>query len=175
LLLGTINAMYFGANAFLPPFLASSGRGDLVGPALTALNVGQLPASFLLLGLAGRLERRMWPYAAAAGLALASVLGMVFGGGLWILVSTGVLGFAAASGLIFALTLPPLLSDPEHVARTSAAMFTLSYAGAMLVAVVSGAVWDLTGVPAMAFLPIGLCSVVLVGAAFAMRAAQRLV
>jgi len=175
LLLGTINAMYFGANAFLPPFLASTGRGGLVGPALTALNVGQLPASFLLLGFASRLERRMWPYLAAAGLALASLAGIVWGGEFWIPVSTGVLGFSAAAGLILALTLPPLLSDPEHVARTSAAMFTASYSGAMVTAVVSGAAWDLTGVPAMAFLPLGLCALVLVGAALAMRASRRLV
>ena len=38
-----------------------------------------------------------------------------------------------------------------------------------------GAAWDLTGVPAMAFAPIGLCAVVLVGAAVIMRAHGRLV
>jgi CP family cyanate transporter-like MFS transporter len=175
MLLGTINAMYFGANAFLPPLLASRGESAWVGPALTALNVGQLPASFLLLRYAGRLERRMWPYLAVAALDLAGVAGIVFGSGPWLPVWTGIFGFAGAAGLIFGLTLPPLLSDPAHVARTSAAMFTLSYGGAVVVAVLSGAAWDLTGLPAMAFAPIALCGVTLVGAALLMRAHGRLV
>ncbi len=175
LLLGTINAMYFAANAFLPAYLNSTGRAEWTGSALTSLNVGQLPASFLLLGIAGRLERRMWPYFVVAALALAGIVGLVFGGGVWTVVWGAVFGFAGAAGLTLGLTLPPLLSDPGHVARTSAAMFTLSYAGAVVVAVVSGAAWDLTGIPAAAFVPIGACAVVLVGAALTMRAHGRLV
>ena len=49
--------MYFTANAFLPDYLHHLGRADLVSAALTALNVGQIPASLLLLAIAGRLER----------------------------------------------------------------------------------------------------------------------
>jgi MFS transporter, CP family, cyanate transporter len=60
--LGAANAMYFTANAFLPDFLHHLQRPDLVSPALTALNLGQIPASFLLLACAGRLERRAWPF-----------------------------------------------------------------------------------------------------------------
>ena len=55
--LGSVNAMYFSANAFLPDYLHHIGRADLVSAALTALNVGQIPASLLLLAVAGRLER----------------------------------------------------------------------------------------------------------------------
>ena len=167
--------MYFAINAFLPPYLAIEGSGRLVGPALTALNAGQLPASVLLLGVAGRLERRVWPYLAVAGLVLAGIAGMVLGSGYWIPVCTGIFGFSGAAGLTLVLTLPPLLSVPEDVARTSAAMFTISYSGAVVVALASGAVWDLTGVPALAFLPIALCGAVLAGAALLLRAHGRLV
>ena len=71
------------------------------------------------------------------------------------------LGFSDASALILGLTLPPLLCRQEDVARTSAGTFTLSYGGAVVVAVISGAAWDLSGVPALAFLPLAVCAVAL--------------
>lgn len=167
--------MYFGANAFLPAYLASTGRGDQTGMVLTSLNVGQLPASFLLLATASRMERRTWPYVMMALLALASLGGILVSTGPWMILWGAVFGFAGASGLILALTLPPLLSDPEHVARNSAAMFTLSYSGAVVIAVVCGVAWDLSGIPAMAFAPLGLCAVALAGSALLMRARKWLV
>src|SRR5205823_275710 len=72
-----INAIYFSANAFIPIYLTSAGRSDLIGGALSALNFGQLPASLLLLGLAGKLERRVWPYLASGILSLVSIGGLV--------------------------------------------------------------------------------------------------
>src|SRR5262249_42986483 len=61
ILFGSVNSSYFGVNAFLPGHLTAAGRPDLIGAALTAINFGQLPASFLLLAVAGRLELRAWP------------------------------------------------------------------------------------------------------------------
>src|SRR5882757_3728255 len=55
LLLGSVNATYFALNGFLPDYLTHTGRPDLINAALTANNVGQLPASFLLLVSADRL------------------------------------------------------------------------------------------------------------------------
>jgi CP family cyanate transporter-like MFS transporter len=49
------------------------------------------------------------------------------------------------------LALPPLLTDADDVHRLSAAMFTISYACASASAIVGGAVWDATGIPATAF------------------------
>jgi CP family cyanate transporter-like MFS transporter len=40
-------------------------------------------------------------------------------------------------------------------------MFTISYAGAVIVPVISGAIWDLTGAAWTAFVPLGVCSVVI--------------
>ncbi len=62
ILFGSVNSVYFCSNAFLPGHLTEAGRPDLIGSALTALNFGQLPASFVLLAIAGRLERRAWPF-----------------------------------------------------------------------------------------------------------------
>ncbi len=157
LMFGTANAMYFATNAFLPNYLNYTGRPELISGALTSLNVGQLPASFLLLAVAGRLERVAWPYVFSGFVGLLGVVGIVFGTGLWIIASAALLGFSAAWTLILALALPPLLSAPDDVHRTTAAMFTISYTCAVIVPVVSGLLWDHTGIPAIAFLPIGIC------------------
>jgi CP family cyanate transporter-like MFS transporter len=166
LMLGAVNAMYFAANGFLPDYLTSIGRRDLISPTLTAMNVCQLPASFILLAVAGRLEARAWPYVATGLLSFFAIVGMVTTSGVWIVVSAGVLGFAAAAVLILILALPPLLSAPGDVHRTTAAMFTISYSCAVVVPVVSGMAWDLSGIPASAFVPIALCALMLAGLAF---------
>ena len=62
LLLGSVNATYFALNGFLPDYLTHTGRPDLINAALTALNLGQLPASFLLLASADRMVRTVWSY-----------------------------------------------------------------------------------------------------------------
>ncbi|HEY4773498.1 MAG TPA: MFS transporter [Xanthobacteraceae bacterium] len=165
LMLGSVIAMYFAANAFIPDYLHSTGRADLISAALTALNVGQLPASLILLAIAGRLERQVWPYALCGALGLLSALGLAFGSSAIVLASAALLGFACAAVLVLILALPPLLSPPDDVHRTSAAMFTISYTCAVVVPILSGLAWDLTGVPATAFVPIGLCGVLLLALA----------
>jgi CP family cyanate transporter-like MFS transporter len=162
LILGGANATYFGANAFLPGYLTGAGRPELIAPALSALNLGQLPASFLLLAAAGRLERKTWPYIATGLLALAAVIGIVAGAGWITVIAAGVVGFCCATVLILGLALPPLLGAPGDVARISAAMFTISYGLAVIVSVLAGAAWDLSGSPAFAFLPIAVALIPLI-------------
>ncbi|HUH92005.1 MAG TPA: MFS transporter [Casimicrobiaceae bacterium] len=169
-----INAIYFSANAFIPIYLASAGRSDLIGEALAALNFGQIPASLLLLVVAGRLERRAWPYLLSGVLSLLAIIGFVTMVGPATVLWAGLLGFSDASALIVGLTLPPLLCRPEDVARTSAGMFTLSYGGAVAIAIASGAAWDLSRIPVLAFVPIAVCAVGLVAAALALRAKREL-
>ena len=158
---GSVNAIYFASNTFLPGHLAGAGRSDLISGALSALNFGQLPASLLLLPLASRLQRRAWPFAVAGLIALVSVVGVATSSSLWTLWWAGLIGFAATSVLVLVFALPPLLRQPADVAPISAAMMTVSYTLAMLIAVMSGVAWDLTDVPAAAFVPIGLCALLL--------------
>lgn len=162
IMLGTVNAMYFSANAFLPDFLKSIARTDLISPSLTALNVGQLPASFILLAVAGRLERKAWPYVVSGALSIVGVAAIISGNGLLIVTGAALLGFSAAGTLILALALPPLLAPPDDVHRVTAAMFTISYSCAVIVPVISGLIWDLTSNPPLAFLPILACGGVLI-------------
>lgn len=163
-----INAIYFAANAFIPIYLASKGRSDLIGGALLALNLGQIPASVLLLAVATKLERRAWPYVASGLLSLASIGGIVYLTGPGTIACAALLGFSDAAALILGLTLPPHLCQPEDVARTSAGVFTLSYGGAVGIALTCGAAWDLTGAPALAFVPLVLCAISLAAVAVGM-------
>jgi CP family cyanate transporter-like MFS transporter len=162
IMLGAINAVYFTGNAFLPDYLRGNGQGEWISVVLTAWNLGQLPASFVLLAVAGRLERKAWPYMLFGSLSVLATGGMVFGTGLWIVVAAAVQGFAAAGILILVLALPPLLSKPDDVHRVTAAMFTISYSCAVIVPIISGMVWDLTGIASMAFVPLALCGILVV-------------
>jgi len=162
IMLGTINATYFATNAFLPDYLKSNGQSEWISAALSGLNAGQVPASFLLLTIAGRLERKAWPYVACGLLCVISTGGIVFGSGAWIVAAATVQGFAASAILILILALPPLLSAPDDVHRVTAAMFTISYSCAVIVPVISGLAWDLSGIASFAFAPIGLCGIILV-------------
>lgn len=161
LLLGSVNAMYFVANAFLPDYMVSAGRPDLIGSALTALNLCQVPASFLMLAFAGRLVTRPWAYVATGSLSFLSIIGIMSMKGIWIVFWAGLLGFANAITMILAFALPSVLGAPHDVHRTSAGMFTISYSCAMALSVLTGFLWDETHLPITGFLPIALCALVI--------------
>jgi CP family cyanate transporter-like MFS transporter len=86
----------------------------------------------------------------------------------------GLLGFLIAFVFTLGFALPALLSAPSDVARMSAAMFTISYSEGLLVAVLSGAAWDLGGSPRFAFLPmaLSLLPLLIVPAAISFRRAH---
>lgn len=156
LIVSSVTSIYFCTNAFLPAYLSNAGRPNLISAALIAMNLGQLPASVLLLVIADRLERRRWPYVFFGALALVSVIGIVCTASIWTVGWAGLLGFSCGASLALGLALPPLLSQPNDVARTSAAMFAISYGFAMVISLLSGAAWDISGIASFAFLPIAL-------------------
>ena len=156
ILLGSVNSVYFCSNAFLPGHLTAAGRPDLISAALTALNFGQLPASFALLVVADRLVRRAWPFIVCGGLMLLCLAGVVMTASPWTVAYAGALGFLGAGVFTLALALPPLLSAPADLARVSAAIFAICYSEALLVSVLSGGAWDLGASPRFAFLPMAL-------------------
>jgi len=173
LIFGSVNTIYFVSNAFLPDYVTAQGRPDLVGAALTSLNVGQLPAAFLLLGLAGPLVTRPWAYAVTGLASLAALVGMLASHGVGIVVFAGLLGFTNALTLTLALALPSLLSAPDDVHRTSAGMFTISYSCAMLLSVAGGWLWDVTHMPIASFAPVALCAVVIIALASTVKNARQ--
>jgi CP family cyanate transporter-like MFS transporter len=173
LILGSINATYFVTNAFLPDYMTADGRPDLIGSALTAINLGQLPAAFLMLGIAGRLVTRPWAYVTTGSLALICLVGMLTMHGAWIVFWAAILGFSGAVTLILALALPSVLSAPDDVHRTSAGMFTISYSVAMVLSVIGGWLWDFTGSPIAGFAPVAVCALLIIALASTVRHADR--
>lgn len=173
LILGSVNATYFVTNAFLPDYVIAAGRPDLVSSALTAINLGQLPASFLMLPLAEKLVTRPLAYVATGSLSFISVGALLLTKGLWIVFWSGVLGFTGAVTLIMALALPSILSAPEDVHRSTAGMFTISYSCAMALSVFVGWLWDFTRWPVAAFTPVALCGLVIVALSSTVRHADR--
>jgi MFS transporter, CP family, cyanate transporter len=160
-LFGSVNSIYFSTNAFLPEYLAHAGAPELIGSSLSALNIGQLPASLMMLSLTGRLMGRPWAFALAGLLALASVLGILFTTQAWVVFWAGMLGFADAIAFVLILALPPLLSAPDDAHRTAAGMFTISYSCAVAIPIIGGLAWDASGIAIVSFVPIGLCAVVI--------------
>jgi CP family cyanate transporter-like MFS transporter len=152
-ILGAPNSAYFGANTFLPAHLEAHARPDLIPAVLTALNVGQVPASILLLLFAGRTERQSWPFILVGLGCLVSVTGLAMTASGWSIAFATVLGFCAGGALTLTLALPSLLMPPGDVARTSAAMFAIGYTEAMIISVASGVAWDFSGSTAASFAP----------------------
>jgi len=161
LLFGSNNSTYFTTNAFLADYLHAQGASDLIGPALTALNVGQIPISFALIAAAGRLQNRLWPYVVSGVGVLAGLGVIVFGNGGVIVAGAAVIGLSLTLTFVLILALPPVLSAPGDVHRLAAGMFTISYSTAVLVPALSGALWDLTGMPGVAFAPIAVCALLI--------------
>jgi CP family cyanate transporter-like MFS transporter len=160
IMLGSANALYFGTNAFVPDYLNRTGQGEWISATLTALNIGQLPASIILLAVADRIEGKAWPYALSGIGGIVAVSGVIFGSGAVLVLSAAVIGFICALILVLVLALPPLLAPPDDVHRVTAAIFTISYTCAVVTPVISGAVWDLSGIPQSAFIPfIIMCAV----------------
>jgi len=159
---GSNNSPFFGTNAFLGDFLASQGKADLLGAALGWLNGAQIVAPIILLLLANRLQGRAWPFLLFGPVLLAAFLGLIFGhSASVILVCAALVGFTTAITLTATLALPPRLSSPADLARTSAGMFTISYTTAIIIPTISGALWDATGRPWTVFIPLCVCAVAL--------------
>lgn len=165
LMLGGTGGLYFGANAFIPNYLHAIGRPDLVTADLGALNLGQLPASFLLLAMPRRLDGK----AVIIAMQIVGLLGvaiLLFAGPWLSVIGAGVIGFCCAFTLIITLALPPRLTAAADVHRLSAGMFAIGYTLSCLFPPVGGAIWDATGHPATAFLaPAGAAAIVLAAAA----------
>lgn len=157
LMVGGGNQLYFCTNAFLPGYLLQIGRTDLIAPGLVALNLGQLPASFLLLAVAHRWERKKLPLVCAGAIALVGSAGLLIAQTTWAIVGAAVLiGFACAIVLTLVLALPALLVAPDDVPRMSAGVFTVAYGLAVVTSIVGGIFWDLSGNAAFAFIPVGI-------------------
>ncbi|HEX3469092.1 MAG TPA: MFS transporter [Candidatus Elarobacter sp.] len=151
---------YFGANTFLPDYLHATGNAGLVGAALTALNVGQIPASLAVGLIPMRILGRTSTSLLVAALIAVAVGGVLLLGGEWAVAGGALLGFVAAYVLTLSFALPALSAPPDEVPRLAAGTFTLGYSISFVTTLLSGAAWDATHFAAVAFLPILFAAVI---------------
>jgi CP family cyanate transporter-like MFS transporter len=172
---GSNNALYYAANAFLPDYLTHTGRPELIGHALGWLNGAQFIASVVMLGITEYMHRRVWPYLLFGPLALVGLFGIVLGSGWGIVLAASLVGFSLAVTFVMTLALAPVVSPAGEVHRVAGGMFTISYSCAVVIPILSGALWDLTGVAWTTFLPMGVCALALtsIGVALTLRSFPR--
>jgi CP family cyanate transporter-like MFS transporter len=142
---GGSSAAYFATNTFLPGYLHAIGEAGLVGITLAALNTSQLPGSFLLLPLSGRLMGRRWPIATLISVLLVATSALLVAPGSIVVVPVTVIGLASSLVLLLSLALPAMWAPPQEVASLSAGMFSVGYTLAFVLPVVGGAVADALG------------------------------
>ncbi len=156
---GTNSAPFFAANAFLGDYLASRSQANLFGPALSALNGAQIVGLFVLIVMAGRLQRRAWPFLLFGPAMLAAFLGfIVVSSPLGIIACAALVGISTSITMTAILALPPVLAAPADVSRTAAGMLTITYTCAIVIPTLCGAIWDMTGKSWTVFVLPVLCS-----------------
>lgn len=166
---GLDSAAYWGANAFIPGFVAATGRPELKDAALTALNASQIVASLVLLVTLRFMAARRWPFLLMGAGIAAGYACMLLLPGWGIVAAAALVGFTTAMGMIITFALPPLLAAPEDVHTFSAGMLVICYGIAFIAPAIGGAVWDATHTPAAPFLMFGAGGLVAFGLALATR------
>lgn len=171
LLLGGTGGLYFSANTFIPDYLHAIGQPALVGPCLTALNAGQLPASVVILAFSRQLTGSRIVFIVSPLVAFLGIAALLAPSPTLIVAAAGLVGFCCGMQLILALAMPPLLAAPGDVHHLSAGMFAIGYFVSFLIPPLGGAVWDATHIPATSFIAGVLATALVLGAALTLRIA----
>jgi CP family cyanate transporter-like MFS transporter len=156
LLMGGLTSAYFGANAFIPDFLETTGRSRLIGECLTVLNASQLPASLIGVAAGAALAGRRRPLTIFSAAIFLGVGAFLMKPDWAVVLGTGILGFCLALLLTLTLALPPLLVRPGDVHRLSGGMFAVAYVFSFAAQIGTGKFWDTTHFAATAVLPVVL-------------------
>jgi CP family cyanate transporter-like MFS transporter len=151
---GGNNAAYHATNAFLGEYLTSVGHPEMLSAAFAGLNGSQIVSLGVLVLMSDRIQARLWPFLVFGPLLVIAFLAfMIMPTPFWMVTGAALIGITCAITMTAILALPPYLSAPGDVARTAAGMFTISYSCAIIMPILSGALWDATGSPWTCFLP----------------------
>ena len=169
LAMGGNGGLYFSTNAFIPDYLHAIGRPELVGPALSALNLAQMPASLTAFFVVQRLSIGKWGYVFLPLVCFFGIAALLGASTPVIVAGAGLTGFCCSFTMILVLALPPQIASANEVHRLSAGMFGIGYSLSFAIPLLGGAIWDATGVPASAFAGSALAAAVAVGAGLSRR------
>jgi CP family cyanate transporter-like MFS transporter len=153
---------YFGANTFIPDYLTEAKMAVLIAPCLSALNVGQLPASFLVGFVPTRILARPISFWCVALAILGASGAFLFLPPVAKIAACVVIALAAAYVLSLSFGLPSLVAEHGQVAQISAGSFTIGYTIAFLANLLAGGLWDLTHLRAVSFAPIVASALVVI-------------
>jgi CP family cyanate transporter-like MFS transporter len=162
ILIGTGSLVFFGMNGWIASYNVALHRTALTPVALLALNAAQLPVSFALTPFAQQLAGRRWPYVAAGILCVIATVGWLGGPAQAEPFWAAILGGSSAFVFVLGIALPPLLATREQVASLTGVTLMLGYGVAFLGPLVGGALWDVFGVPALAFVPVVAAGLLLI-------------
>ncbi len=162
ILIGGGSLIYFGMNGWIAPYNQAIHQSALTSLTLAILNAAQLPVSLGVTLFAQRLAGRRVPFIIAGLICGLSITGWIFTPPglepLW----AALLGGSSAFVFTLGIALPPLLALPHEVASLTGITVSLTYAVAFVGPFVGGELWDVLHIPAMAFLPVGVASLLLI-------------
>ncbi|HEV2579856.1 MAG TPA: MFS transporter, partial [Ktedonobacteraceae bacterium] len=162
LLLGAGSLIYFGMNNWIATYNQALHRDSFTPLALTVLNALQLPSSLGVTFFAQRLVGKRWPFVLAGIVCIVAMLTWIFGPASLEYPCAGLLGASSALVFTLGLALPALLANPTNVARLAGATLSIGYSTAFIGPFIGGGLWDLFGLPALAFVPVVVASASLV-------------
>jgi len=162
ILVGGGSLVYFGMNAWIASYNQALHQSYLSPVALLSLNAAQLPVSLAVTLVAQQIVGRRWPFIAAGIISTFAILGWIFTPAELQALWAALLGGSGALVFTLGIALPPLLALPQEVGRLTGITLSLTYGVAFVGPFIGGALWDLFNLPAMAFVPVVIASVMLI-------------
>src|SRR5579884_3485380 len=162
ILIGGGSLIYFGMNGWIAPYNVAIHASALTPPALAILNAAQLPVSLAVTLFAQRLAGRRLPFIIAGLVCGLSIAGWLLAPATLEPLWAALLGGSSAFVFTLGIALPPLLALPHEVARLTGNTISLTYAVAFVGPFAGGELWDILHIPAMAFLPVIIASLMLI-------------
>jgi CP family cyanate transporter-like MFS transporter len=162
ILVGGGSLIYFGMNAWIASYNQAMHQSYLTPAALLSLNASQLPVSLVVTLFAQRMAGRRWPFIAAGIISAFAIAGWIFTPAELQLLWAALLGGSGALVFTLGIALPPLLAKPEEVGRLTGITLSLTYGVAFVGPFIGGALWDLFNIPALAFVPVVIASIMLI-------------
>ncbi|HEY6286619.1 MAG TPA: MFS transporter [Ktedonobacteraceae bacterium] len=162
ILVGGGSLIYFGMNAWIASYNQALHQSYLTPVSLLSLNAAQLPVSLGITLVAQRIAGRRWPFIAAGIISGFAIVGWISTPAMLQPLWAALLGGSGALVFTLGIALPPLLASPHEVGRITGITLSLTYGVAFVGPFIGGVLWDLFNLPALAFVPVVIASVMLI-------------